>query len=118
MSKDSEQFCRDAVKAAPDIGPLFAEHLADNDEVLPHVFVADLARYVLAGGAQRRELVTFFEHRLKACTVGDDVENVIWVSFLEYLDAEEFAQALSGVDAPTLTEAWHCQRRGDDAEFP
>jgi len=41
------RFVQDLVFAIPELKPLLANHLADNDELLPHVFIGDLTRFVV-----------------------------------------------------------------------
>lgn len=35
------------VRAVPELIPLYEEHLRDNDELLPHVFMGDVTRFVI-----------------------------------------------------------------------
>ena len=87
------EFVHQLLTVAPGFEPVYREHLADNDELLPHVLMGDFttwfvkqyrARRRLRNGAELRRMITFLE---EAFSAGDpDTENVIAVSFLENLD--------------------------------
>ena len=76
------------VRDVPELAPQWREHLADYDEALPHVFFGDVARFALAvaEGADP-ELRTRFCSSIERLAASDDpeVDNVIHVSFVEYL---------------------------------
>ena len=73
--------------------PVLDEHLNDYDELLAHVFFADLTRDAaqLARRAERDEeaeaelcrLLGDLETALRAAEERDDVDDLIWVSFVE-----------------------------------
>lgn len=73
-------------RAIPEFGDAVDEHVADNDEVLPHVSFGDLTRFVLAAHHDGdRELVSrslaFLERALRE---GDNgLQNLVAVSFVE-----------------------------------
>ena len=46
-----ESWMENLVAAAPGLKPLYDEHLADYDELLPHVFLGDVARFLTLGFA-------------------------------------------------------------------
>jgi hypothetical protein len=49
MRKSDVQFIYDLVENVPNLRPLLDEHLEDNyDEVLPHLFLADVLRAAIA----------------------------------------------------------------------
>jgi hypothetical protein len=87
------------------------DHIAFNDEVLPHVFFGDVTRYIVKGfdlrspnRAEACQLLALFERGLEE---GDeDVDNLICVSFLEGLPVEEQYHRIRGAMGPLLrTEA-------------
>jgi hypothetical protein len=72
----------------PEFAPVIDEHVADNDEVLPHVLFGDLTRFVLAARESGDD--TLVERCVavldRALREGDDhVVNLVQVSFVENL---------------------------------
>lgn len=76
----------------PNLLPLFEEHIADNREILTHLFIADIERYTgalflkqasdQAAKAELRAILDELESIFKAGD--DDLQNPISVSFLEH----------------------------------
>lgn len=106
---DLQQFCEQLARRFDDLAPFLQEHVADNDEILPHVFMGDVTRYALSGGAQRRELVRHLNERMRK---GEkDVQNLIAISFVANLEnGEQLERALQDVQGDALREEWHRQR--------
>ena len=81
----------DMLSTAPGLVPLYREHLVMHDELLPHVFMADITRWVADArapgseyGETARDLVAVIDSHLGS---GDaEVREVIVVSFLENLE--------------------------------
>jgi len=105
------QLFRQAIGIAPSFEPVLAEHLSDNDgELLPHLLMGDLLRFVGARvGKQANdsvEVVLLLDLLEREVAGGNaDTENVIAVSFLEDLEAEEFFPALYPLLGPRLRAA-------------
>jgi hypothetical protein len=77
---------RDLQAAHPAIAALVATHLADHDEVLPHLLMADVTRWLLAQGPEPGVLAILEQHFAE----GDEhVQDVIALSFLENLFGED-----------------------------
>jgi hypothetical protein len=102
--RDPVAFIAWLVHAHPSLLPMLAGHVADNDELLPHVFFGDVTRF--AADLARRaptcaeadveldRLLLDLNDALLGVLVDDDVDNLIWVSFVENAqsvpgDAEE-----------------------------
>ena len=86
-----EELCADV----PALQPLWTAHLNENHgEFLPHVFLADVARFAVASlqgtadqAAIAQSILTFLE---RAFAAGDpDVQELIAVSFIENLPRDE-----------------------------
>ncbi len=81
--------------AVPEFASSIEEHLADNDELLPHVLFGDLTRFVVAAhqrgeGDLVRRVLTFLDSALRD---GDDkVQNLVEVSFIENVGPWDEAQ--------------------------
>lgn len=79
---------RDLQAADPEVGRIVTEHLGDHDEVLPHLLMADITRWLVAVGPRTRVLDVLERHSLS----GDPrVQDVIGASFLENLLGEDAA---------------------------
>ena len=109
MSMTTTEFCRKLAENVPEVGDIFAEHMEDNDELLPHVFLADVTRYVLDDGKARTAIVKFLDESF--AKYGPDVEELIAVSFVEYLvDPVELKTATKGLEVPRIVAEWNRQR--------
>jgi hypothetical protein len=83
---------------APEFRLAYEEHLTDNGEVLPHVLMADFARFFLDTWRISRSSAASSDHArqvVRECLAlleqglaspDEDLQNVISVSFLEYLE--------------------------------
>jgi hypothetical protein len=76
------------VASVPGAEAVLGEHLGDNDEVLPHVLMADLRRFFVSAVESRdEECVAAFmaATEVLASSPREDVRNVVDVSFVEDL---------------------------------
>lgn len=81
-----DDLVRDLVDAEPELDSVLQEHLGDNDELLPHLLLGDVTRWLEKSGPNAAVLAVL-EHHMAA---GDDaVQNVVAASFLENLVAGE-----------------------------
>jgi hypothetical protein len=116
MSQVTEAFVRSLVEHFPSLAPLLEEHLTDNfGELLPHIFLGDVVRWVLtlmatarAEGslAAQRELRAFLSH-LEDVYVGgnEELQELLSVSFLENLPRpEEDGAEIRTQLGPSLTK--------------
>lgn len=109
MTTTTRSFCQELAEQIPDLGSLLSEHISDYDDILPHVFMGDVTRYVLADGPYRTEVVAALEDALR--NRGPEVEELIAVSFVENLETqEELDRAVYGVNAPQITAEWRRQK--------
>ena len=93
----SEVWIQKLVAAVPRLKPLYDEHLADYDELLPHVLLGDIARYVTQGFGGKEggepyencrgvavEVLRILE---EAVEIGDpELLELVAVSFLENIN--------------------------------
>jgi hypothetical protein len=91
----TEDFVTSIVRAVPELAAVLAEHVADHGVVLPHVFMGDVARFVLARAlspAEQNALRTVLYLMDDGLRNGsDDVKELVVVSFVENLIGEESA---------------------------
>ena len=106
----TDDLARDLGAAAPGLDALHREHLEDYDELLPHVFLGDVTRWLTTGapGPAAASVLAVLERHW---TAGDEaVRNAIAVSFLENLepgDAAVRAALGPGLQAELLAiESW------------
>jgi len=94
--RHNEDFIRAMVARFPGLRPLLNEHRQDQDgELLPHLFFADLTRYLLSllsdesnvcAGRDLREMLDYLDD---AYGNGALLQELISVSFLENLQGED-----------------------------
>lgn len=86
------RFIEELLDAVPELRALYEEHMADNDSLLPHVFMGDIARFAIANAADPRHRPTLarllgrLEDGLRAEEEG--VRELIRASFVENLLGE------------------------------
>lgn len=103
----SEQFVHDLVRAVPQLQLLYDEHVDDNEALLPHVFMGDVARFAVEKSADprfRQVLRTLLE-RLDQGLESDDasIAELVAASFVENLLGEDITE-LRGVMSPALLQ--------------
>ena len=112
MVTATELFAR-VLAAAPGFAPVMEEHLADNEELLSHLLMADCKRFIASYFTGRStvpgkppcegELLGMLSAIEATMIDGDEeTQNVIAVSFLEYLWNEPFFPALRPFLGPSL----------------
>ena len=109
MAMKAKVFCEELVHKVPLLAGLLKEHLEDYDELLPHVFMSEVSRYVISHREGRKQIGEFLDECFR--DYGDDIQNLIAVSFVENLVSEdEFERALDGASADALRKEWQQQR--------
>jgi len=91
------------LRAEPALDAVLREHLADNGELLSHLCMADITRWLVANGPAAPVLAV-----LEAAFIeGDaDVRNVILASFIENIEQDDPAyQPLRSALGPSLRMA-------------
>lgn len=76
------------IEAVPFARPVYEQHVRDNEEVLPHVLMADLRRmFVDTVEAGNDDEVKWFLEAIEtlASSLADSIRNVVDVSFIEDL---------------------------------
>jgi len=76
----------DLLRTEPSLQLVVDEHLADNNELFPHVLLGDVTRWVVEHAPATHVLVALERH---LSTGDEDVGNLIAVSFLENLEPED-----------------------------
>jgi len=83
---DVHDLVRDLLDAEPRLAPVYREHLADNDELLIHVLLGDVTRWLRQNGPAAAVLAVLERH----LAGGDsDVQNAIAASFVENLEPDD-----------------------------
>lgn len=108
-----EELGQDLVRSVPDFQNSYKEHLADYDEVLPHVLLADLMRHLVSiyrGSGSHDVGVRLIEPALDWLEQGmasndPRVPEAIVVSFLENLEKDEDGRKIASVLGPRLKAA-------------
>ena len=98
MSTEEMQFVKDIAEAIPDVRSILREHLEDQyGELLPHVFMGDLTRWVLrllaSAGPRDQRLQAVLGLMERGWGSSDAVRELIGVSFLENLPRPGEAQS-------------------------
>ena len=111
MEKHEENFCQKLAAEFADVRRILDEHLADNDELLPHVFMGDITRYVLDNGPQRAAIVQRLEDTFARPDQG--LDELIGVSFVENIEtSDDLNLALREVHGDSIRHEWQSQHQG------
>jgi len=89
-----ESFIPSLLQAVPELVPVYEEHMIDNfDELLPHVFMGDVTRFVVSSYKNKENLVSvkkILDLLDQAIRSEDEkLQELVSVSFLENLPQEE-----------------------------
>ena len=89
-------FINKLITVAPELEILLHEHVEENGEVLPHIFMADVTRYLVNlvtrvnetnDPSSESKILSLLSCLEESLVVGDErVRNVVEVSFIENLD--------------------------------
>ncbi|MEZ2372170.1 hypothetical protein [Arthrobacter sp. RCC_34] len=108
MKNETEQFVRNMVHAFPQLEPILSESLEDNfGEMLPHLIMSDIVRWLADRGAQDRDVAEAILSWLEsAYSEGvDEVQQLIVVSGVEMIpDPGESGSYLRGLLGSQLRE--------------
>lgn len=90
-----EIFFDSLLEKVPELNSVYEEHLSDYDELLPHVLMADITRFILDlldkdhNQSNEEKISIFLRHFENALKLGDEeVKNIVVVSFLENLEQD------------------------------
>lgn len=101
-----DNFVKQLLAAAPEISDIHQQHMKDNDEILPHVLLGEVTRFVINAHRNsnvelRTRILDFLE-----CAVSspdDKLQELVVVSFLENLhQAGEDYEGLKKLLGPNL----------------
>lgn len=92
---NGELFVERLLRVAPELKGTYDEHLADNDMLLPHVFMGDVTRFIVTAASSAsgypvvQRVLNYFESELRA----EEAESIelIRASFVENLIGETIA---------------------------
>jgi hypothetical protein len=103
----AKSFIEELLRVVPELRPAYEIHLVDNATLLPHVFMGDVARFVVVESASHEKqstlvhLVGFLENALT--DGGKEIQELIAASFVENLIGETKAlQSLKVLMGPNL----------------
>lgn len=89
VSQTSINFIHELIRNFPEFKSIYQEHIQDNDEILPHILLADIARWIIhefktdGASAEVRRLLNYLETSYNHHD--SDIEELIHVSLLEYI---------------------------------
>jgi hypothetical protein len=90
-----ESFIKELARTAPDLQRILDTHIRDNNVVLPHVLMGDIARFVIAEAryiTTRPTIIQLLHVIEKGLTAGtEEVKELIEASFVENLIGESAA---------------------------
>lgn len=93
-------FIEDLVQEAPELQSAYLQHISDNDELLPHVFMGDVTRLVIeqVGANVKADVLVRILDKCESAMDGADeaVSELLSVSFAENLATEREVMAALG----------------------
>ena|SRR2546426_12836162 len=113
MDLTAEQLFKRITMAAPGFKAVVDEHMRDNDELLAHVLMSDLLRYIASHftglstvpavpptAAEVRTMLQVLDAAME--NANSATENAIAVSFIEGIESEPFLNRLAPLLGPRL----------------
>jgi len=99
MPETEEQFIKRLVKENPSLEPVYTEHSKDYDGLLPHVFIADVARYCIANFERDKTPTSkILDFLNRAYYYGsNEVNELVAVSFFEHHGIDELIELPVGI---------------------
>ena len=88
----NQDFVADLIRLVPELEPAYREHVVFNEDLLPHLFIGDVARFAIERASERNNepmlarLLGCLEERL--ANGPEEVRELIVVSFVENLQGE------------------------------
>ncbi len=109
MNMTTESFIQQLLRRSPELKSTYDAHVADNDGLLPHVFMGDVTRFTIRQTTQpeSQEILMGLLEQIESGLVdgSDEVKELIAVSFVENLCGEEEAlESLSPIMGFNLRE--------------
>lgn len=99
------------LEQVPELRPVYDEHIHDNDDLLPHMFLGDVTRYVVqqvrSGDMGPTKPVSRILEFFEWCMVSSDdqVKELVSVSFVENLaEHDDVLARLKGLIGPKLAQ--------------
>jgi hypothetical protein len=108
-SRKLEDFVAELLVHVPELRSVYDEHINDNDELLPHMFLGDVTRYVVRQVEDNAidtsqsvsRILCLFENEI--VNANEDIQELISVSFLENLCGhEDIVTRLGSLMGPNL----------------
>ena len=91
MESATKEFVQSLVSTNPSLEPIYAEHLKEYDELLPHVFFGDVTRWIIdnfeTDQASIHKVIDFLDRGYYYGS--DEVNELISVSFFENFENTE-----------------------------
>jgi hypothetical protein len=113
LPRTSPEFVEWLVARHPGLAPILGDHLAFNDELLPHVLFGDVTRYAEDLGRQAKRdseadaqllrLLGDLDRAILPEGEDDPVDNLVWVSFVESAHSRPLLERLRSF--PNLARA-------------
>lgn len=92
MNESSTDYIHHLLSVVPELREVYAEHIEDNDSLLPHVLFGDVTRFVISEarkGGHSSAMVRLLDQLESGLRDGDsEVNELIGVSFVENLLGE------------------------------
>jgi hypothetical protein len=85
------EFVEELLRRVPALQPAYEDHLRDNEELLPHVFMGDVTRWVIEHARQpehRRAVAALLAYFESALATESDGKDLVLLSFVENLAGE------------------------------
>ncbi len=107
VNRDSLTFCNDLAKQSKLMAIFLQNHVEYYGELLIHLFMADLLRYLKnINESEKISVVDFLDKSMSASE--DAVDNAICLSFVGNIETVcELNDLLSGQSLPRIRDEWH-----------
>lgn len=109
VNSESLAFCKRLSSLSPGIAAILHAHIADYDEVLPHVLLGEVTRYLIASAIPEKSVVEALNVELREGHC--EVRELIAVSFVENIENQAELQHLTqNYSAEEIVHQWYSQQ--------
>ncbi len=109
MNSKSVAFCEKLSSLSPRIVAILQVHVVDYDEVLPHVLLGEVTRYLIASATPEKSIVEALNVELREGH--REVRELIAVSFVENIENQaELRHLTQNCSAEEIEREWYSQQ--------
>ena len=113
---NTNEYCKELLEQFPELQTCLHYCNQDQGEILAYVFLEDVRRYLFDHIENCRHIVRFLDDSIYS--KGEDIENLIAISIVEYLTQDEIDRLTKGLVSSNLGKEWLKQQQWHHQNTP